>query len=165
MQQQHNSPAIWKLVSGILLVLTIAFAALFFLQHKRKIAFVYNQTVFDEFEGKAVLEQKLSGVKAANKLVLDSMVALIKGGRTELMPTYQEKYQLLAAQEQHVTDQYTQDIWAFINEAIAQYGKENKYDYILGTSGTGNLMYADSTNNITPQIVTYINNKYKGHDQ
>ena len=49
-----------------------------------------------------------------------------------------------------------------LNDVILDYGKENECDYILGADGSGSLMYAKDSDDITKDVLVYINNKYKG---
>lgn len=37
------------------------------------------------------------------------------------------------------------------------------YRYIFGAEGSGVLMYADERNNITKEVIEYINARYKGN--
>lgn len=49
-----------------------------------------------------------------------------------------------------------------INTYVADYGKEHKYDFILGTTAGGNIMYSnDSKFDITADIVKGLNERYK----
>lgn len=55
---------------------------------------------------------------------------------------------------------YDKQIWDRINQYVTEFGKKNGYKYIFGADGSGSLMYADSTNNITDEVIDYINRKY-----
>jgi hypothetical protein len=159
----QDKSVFWKYATAIcLLTALLALGYIGLTDHWPRVAFVYNQTVFDQFKGKVELEEKLSLVKERNKSILDSLANLIRVGRSDLMSEYQQKAETYGLQEEQLTEQYTRDIWVYLNDAIYQYGKENKYDYILGTSGSGNLMYADSVHNITDEVVIFVNKMYTG---
>lgn len=151
-------------ISLSVLALVVSVLALVSQQrNKKKVAYVSNQIVFDGFEGKALLEQKLNFIKDSNKSFLDSLSQLAQSGRTDVIASYREKAGIISEQERQLTEKYTQDIWAYLNDAIYQYGKTYEYDYILGTSGTGTLMYADSVNDVSEDVVRFINQKYRGN--
>jgi outer membrane protein len=128
-----------------------------------KKAYVLNQKVFDEFAGKKELEQKLLAMKSAHKAVLDSMVTMIqkKSNDQAMVAQYQQMLQQYQQEDQDVSARYTSDIWKRINEYISTYGKEHGYDFIFGATGDGNLMYANDANDITDEVITYINARYK----
>jgi len=54
-------------------------------------------------------------------------------------------------------------IWKRLNPYIAEYGKEKGYAYIYGANGTGNVLYADEGEDITDELIEYVNKRY--HDK
>ena len=70
----------------------------------------------------------------------------------------QSVQQQIQKENQHITQAVINDINAFVKE----YGKENGYKIILGARGNGNIMYADSSKNITKEVLIYLNKKYQG---
>lgn len=54
-------------------------------------------------------------------------------------------------------------IWKRLNPYIAEYGKEKGYAYIYGANGTGNVLYADESEDITKELIEYVNKRY--HDK
>lgn len=47
-----------------------------------------------------------------------------------------------------------------INDYIKVYGKEHGYDIIFGASGSGNIMYAKDTSDLTNAVLLGLNNEY-----
>jgi len=145
-------------------LLLLAIAAYILVQRTpEKKAYVLNQRVFDEFKGKKELELKLKQVQDSHKGSLDSMVSLIQQqpGNKGLIEQYQGTLKSFELEQQQLSDRYTADIWKRINQYISEYGKEKGYDFIFGATGNGGLMYANDANNITEEIIPYINNKYE----
>jgi outer membrane protein len=62
---------------------------------------------------------------------------------------------------EYITAEETK-IWTQLNQYITEYGKTKDYEYILGANGSGSLMYADSTLNITEEVTAFANKKYSG---
>lgn len=49
-----------------------------------------------------------------------------------------------------------------INSFIVEYGKGKGYDYIFGVTDTGNILFAKEGDDITEDVLAYLNDKYKG---
>lgn len=60
------------------------------------------------------------------------------------------------------TDSLNAIIWKRLNPLIQDYGRENKYKMIFGANGTGNLLYSDTSLDISNDLIIYINSKYNG---
>jgi Skp family chaperone for outer membrane proteins len=129
---------------------------------KEKLAFVYNQQVFDKFEGTLELKEKLGQQQQAYKAILDSLSVLVQSGRKDLQPVYENRARELSLKHKEVLDRYTADIWTRINQEILIFGKDQGYDFVFGASGNGSLMYAADQKNVTAEFVEYLNGKYKG---
>lgn len=54
-------------------------------------------------------------------------------------------------------------IWKRLNPYLTEFGKEKGYDYIYGANGSGTVLYADESQDITPEIIEYVNKRY--HDK
>lgn len=128
--------------------------------NREKTAYFYNQQVFQSFNGTRELEAKLAHQQQRAKKELDSISYLIQQGRTDLSEQYQNIAATQSQQYQLLSEQYTNDIWKFINENVKEYGSQEGYDYIFGASGNGSLMYAKDSHNITDDIVDFVNKKY-----
>jgi outer membrane protein len=151
-------------VYGLLFISAVAISIgyTYFLNKKEKAAYFYNQKVFTQFAGKQFLEGKLKAETEIHKQYLDSVMMLIQSGRKDLATLYQGSAQNFSTAEAELTEKYNSDIWKFINESVQEYGAKNDYDFIFGATGDGSLMYARKANDITDDIVTYINRRYQG---
>lgn len=149
-------------VLNLLLLTVLSVYLLYDRQNSRK-GYVMNQQVFDEFNGKKELEIKLNQVKSVNKKRLDSLAVLIAKEKNNngLAVTYQDLLRTSQLQEQELSAKYTADIWKYINQNLAAFGKEEGYDFIFGASGDGGLMYANEVNDITEKVVKYLNKQYE----
>lgn len=127
-----------------------------------KSVFFYNEKVFAAFNGKIELENKLKIEQGRNKASLDSLSSLIVSGRTDLKVLYDHTAELASMREEQLTQKYTADIWKFINDSAADYGKENNYEFIFGALGNGTLMYASDKNDVTDEFIKYLNAEYTG---
>jgi outer membrane protein len=147
------------LVVNLVLVLALG-AFVFFRQSSVKNGFVLNQRVFEEFAGKGDLEKQLTDLQNSQRSKLDSLRQLAVEN-PKLLEQYDQLATTFQLREQELSQQYTSDIWKRINEYVSDYGKEHGYSFIFGASGNGNLMYAGEANDVTDQVIVYINDRYK----
>lgn len=56
----------------------------------------------------------------------------------------------------------TEGVLNQINSFVEEYGKENGYEVILGTTLSGNLLYGDEAIDITKEVLEELNKTYKG---
>ena len=149
-------------VLNLVLVTVLAIYLLYDRQNSKK-GYVMNQQVFDEFKGKKELERKLDQVKLLNKKKLDSLAVLIEKEKdnSALAAMYYDMLRTSQLREQELSAKYTADIWKYINHNLAAFGKDEGYDFIFGASGDGGLMYADEVNDITKNVVKYLNEQYE----
>lgn len=145
---------------SLCVVLLLTFVIFFIFRQNTKSVFFYNDKVFAAFKGKEELEAKLKTEQVRNKAKLDSLDLLINAGQTGLKNFYDQTAQLADIREQQLVEQYTSDIWKFINARAEDYGKKHGYDFVFGAVGNGSLMYANEKNDITKEFVEYLNTEY-----
>ena len=168
-------------VVGLFILFALALYILYTKENK-KIAFVKNTDLYNEFGLKKELENKLTKVKNQRKAILDSLYIPLQLLSTQLESSknkdqklimnfqLQKKNYLLKQQEfdednKRLADDYSQQIWKQINQYVADYGKENGYFLILGATGDGSLMYAKEEVDLTKELKEYINAKYSGENR
>jgi outer membrane protein len=158
-------------ISFVLIAILTALVIWLFYDAKKysHLAYVENQVVFNEYNGKKELETDLTKLRERHKVVLDSLVGEI--GTVTAEPTeeqakkirmYKEVEGRFSETEAEKSQQYTSRIWNQINQAIKEYGDAHNYDFILGAQGNGNLMYSKENKNVTKEIIEYANGKYEG---
>lgn len=146
---------------------------------KGKLGWVNIKELYNEFEFKKELEKKLINTQQARKTVLDSLEIELKvlsreiqteGGKAKdkiasfelKRERYLNKKEELEQDNTVLERQYNEQILNQLNQYLKDYGKEKGMRYIFGTSGDGSLMYAEETDEITKEVISYINEKYKG---
>ncbi len=148
----------WPL-STILLLFSLAGCV-----KEKKVAFILNQKVFNEFDGKKELEKKLSKIREANKSVIDSLNNLIQHtSNYGVIQMCNSSISDIQFAEQELSEKYTSDLWNTINAGIKEFGEQKEYDFIFGATGNGGLMYAKKGNDITDEVLRYLNKIYTGN--
>ncbi len=160
MQTKINKVVVFLIIANVTLLGVLAFMLI---QEKKneKYGFIVNQRVFNEFQGKKELEERLALVKQNNQSALDSLKTLITlTANFSLIKTYQDQIDEIESNQLELTNRYTEDIWKRLNEYIIDYGKKNNFSFIFGASGNGNLMYAGEAMNVTDEVIRFVNEKY-----
>ena len=157
--------AISVISSLIVSVLVVTFSYSYFIP---KYGFVRNQKLYDEFNGKKELQQKLIQTQEKQAYILDSLKAEMGLISDEDLLQKKQRFYInlesefqLASQQQN--NEYIRLIWQQINDYTQAYGKEKGYDCIIGANGNGGIMYLGSTYDLTEEVIEFINNKYEGN--
>jgi outer membrane protein len=168
-----------KVYIAISIVLILGLAALcFFKSESTKVMWMDVNKVYNEFNYKKEMDAKFQKTENVRKKILDSLELDLKlvfnqmqnspkneniAIQFETKRTYfLEKKQQLDKDSQTMQSTYYQQIIEQINQYVRDYGKEKGIAVILGADGSGAVMYAEEKIDITKEITTYINTKYKG---
>ncbi|MDO5969138.1 OmpH family outer membrane protein [Flavivirga aquimarina] len=153
-------------------------------QKEKKIGFIDNGIVINDYQEKKDLETKFKGKDEALKKRTDSIgqafqlevqqtqITAQKSSQKkaqELMGGLQQKQQVLQQQIQFEQQQLNQNFQTEIDSVIIKvkdfvkdYGKKNGYTYILGTSdGAASVLYGTEENDLTQTILDALNEAYK----
>jgi outer membrane protein len=95
-----------------------------------------------------------SRLSAAQKREQEMSLEKQKGNIQNYIATLEQK-----AQEED--EKMTKGVINQINAAIEELGKEKGYDYVLGTTNDGNILYGVKSKDVTEEVLEYVNNKYK----
>ncbi|AUP79442.1 OmpH family outer membrane protein [Flavivirga eckloniae] len=153
-------------------------------QKEKRIGFIDNGIVINDFQEKKDLETKFQAKEVAFRKKFDSIdqafdlevqkfqLEAKKMSQKKAQERYQElgqKKQLLDQQKQMEGQQFQQAFQAEIDSVIIRvkdfvkdYGKKNGYTYILGTSdAAANVLYGTDENDLTQTILDALNEDYK----
>ena len=166
-----------NLVFGIVVIGVLVCFFLIIKSGEHKLGYVEIETVYNEFPLKKELESKLANVQQARKNILDSLKIQLNAisqsikseKEVEKLQFFQIKKQEYLLKQQNFEEDnqaamqsYSEQVWKQINQYVKDYGKENNYIYIFGTDGTGAIMFASDTEDITTEMSTYVNERHKG---
>ena len=152
--------------------------SLFSILNKPKTAYVDTVEVYNNFEMKIELEKKLDETKDARTRILDSLLNEVETVVSYLRQNEKDKeavnkyeflrQQYLTREQQFEEDnralaqQYTDQVWKQLNQYVKDFGEDQNYQYIYGTTGQGNLMYAKEQLEISEEVLKYVNERYQG---
>lgn len=142
-------------------------------------AYILIQEVYNGFDLKKETEKKFLHTKNARDKVLDSLALEVQllgkkieaeqEKNTETINQFntkrEEYYQRRKTYEEDnnaLSKQYDQEILTQLNQYVKDFGNEHNYTYIFGNDGNGSLMYGKDAKNVTPEVIEYINDKYRG---
>lgn len=180
MLKKRVSDIVLFLISS--LALTLAILSYF---DKPKIGYVHNDILFKKFDGLIEGQQELKAKNNVWQSNLDSLTfdfnrqAQQYSSSRESMSNEEQmlKERQLAEQEKNIM-LYKKSIeqksmeeeqriqTSVINQVNAyskDFGKTQGYDYIFGVTENGSILYGNSADDVTEEVVEYINAKYKGN--
>ena len=159
----------------LIIISLVAYHAFF----ERKVAYVEITKVFNGFVMKKELQEKFEHTHNLRKRIVDSLsfdLQLLskklqgkKDNDKESIDLFDTKRDYFLKKKKEVEEdnsalssQYDKQILEQMTQYVLDYGKKNRYDLIFGSDSNGSLMYANEKYNISEEIITYINNRYKG---
>ncbi len=163
----------------VLIVVSFCFLSC---NQKQKIAYIDNVKLINEYQEKIDAEKKIKLKIEAFQKRTDSLrkafqaelnqaeleaKTLSQSGIKKLMQKFQEKEQTLSQQMQNEQQQIAKenqtkndDLIKKIRLFVETYGKNNNYDFILGSNQAGSVMYGREQADITEIILKELNNSY-----
>lgn len=166
------------LVALISVILSLTISYFLFKGGEKKTGFVQLGKVYDGFELSKNLNAQFKITATNRKNFLDSLEFQVKNIYTQasenredkqLLQNLEKAQQYYAYQKEQIEttvskleSQYNEQIWTQLNEYVKEYGKEKEYSYIFGAEGSGTIMYFTETEDLTEEMIQYINNKYQG---
>lgn len=132
----------------------------------KDVKFAKMSQVFSESEIKKVYEEELKAFEVESNSKLEELQREIKrrevnGEPAEVVNPLKAELQgrqaQLTEQYNEKSDSFQTSIWTELNKRIEQYGKEMGYTYILGANGDGSIMYGNEAEDITEELIKYIN--------
>ncbi|MGJ8734793.1 MAG: OmpH family outer membrane protein [Cellulophaga sp.] len=162
-----------SLVNTILIILIIIVIITTYLQlnNQKDIVYIDNVQLFNGFN----MTKDIKTIEEAKVNVqgkeLDSLYTLLQSIKDQENMSFKSIQQQIAYKSkafQELQDNYThnlsQNVWNRLNTYIKTYAQEHHLKIILGTSGNGNVMFAEESINITNQILEFSNKKYEGEN-
>ena len=164
----------------IVLIISVSFTLIYKSNNESKTAYIDLQKTFKEFELKKELEAQLIKVKNQRQGILDSLEFELKVLSKELqsqknadknkIAIFQTKREEFIAKKEsfieeneNLSAQYDSQIFRQMNQYVKDFGVENGYSYIFGSDGAGALMYAKESEEVTKEVIEFINERYKGN--
>ena len=172
-----NNKFLWLIV--LLQLLGLLFIGyLFFTKETQQTAFISMGKVVSDFELSKELDAKIKVVQGARKNILDSLEIVVQQLSLKLQKNaaskkeqlefdakrqeYLLKQRQFTEDNQHLQQQYQEQIFKQLNQYIEEYNKDKDYDFIFGAAGNGVIMAAKPGNDITEEIIVFVNKRYKG---
>ncbi len=176
----RSNPALRITVSVLVIVIVIAATWLVSnRQFKKSYAWLNLNKVYNEFSLKKDLEGKYKVVEAERLKILDSLelqLRLMAGRAQAGAKDAALAYEFQARREDYLTKKqqfeddndrlradYNSQVLTQINQYVKDFAAEKGFSLVLGADGTGALMFAEESTEVTDQVLLFINNKYKGN--
>lgn len=170
-------------VSSLIISLIALFVSLFLNMKKEKVVYVDSLKLISNYSGSKALKKQFDLKAAQWKLNLDTlatelsneMAAYEKGIKSmsakdklaaeksiDLKKEQFENYQKVINENFQKEDKrITAQVFNEITMFLKKYGQQNHYDFIMGATNTGNIVYADKKTDITDEVLLQLNKNYK----
>ena len=158
---------LWKyFLCAFVGVVTSALILLFW--ESDEVKFVSMASVFAESNIKKEYEIKLNDFEEKSNKSLQEIQDKIKSAEAngvdpnQVLLMRQEltrEQQALSEQYSEMSETFQETVWNELNIRIEKYGKEQGFKFILGGTGDGTIMYANEADDITEELIKYINKK------
>ena len=158
--------------------------SLYTVNSQKRFAYVDNARILTEFEGikegKAEYEQKVL-IWNANLDTLEQDfkrdVAQFRRQLPKLSASEKESYtkalnkkqqdflsykKATETQAREEDKRLTEQVLNQVDSFVHDYGETHPYDFIIGITDAGNLMYAKEGSDITDEVLAHLNNQYRG---
>lgn len=165
----------------IVMVLALAFS--FSCQQESKVGFVDNGKLINGYQMKIDIETKYEVINQKFTKKMDSLsqefqkeVMQYQTKQQSMSPKeLEETYQMLGQKQQQLQQRYQGEqqelekafqteidtVISKVKDFVKQYGKENKYKYILGSNEAGSVIYGEESADLTKVILEALNAKYE----
>jgi len=169
-----------SILTIILLVTTVSLSMHLYQYYNRpKYACVNIKEAFEKFDMKKELEANFLESKKAREKILDSLVYDLQALSTKIeghggsdrkdLELFEMKRDYYITKKKEIdednlkqTAKYDEQIITQLKEYIKVYSTDNNYTMVFGQDNNGSVMFAESENNITEEVIQFINMKYKG---
>jgi outer membrane protein len=159
---------IWiSALTAALLVNVAGWTLYSFMGTEKKYAFVDVIRLVDSYQLKKDLEKDLHRRMTPAKNQLDSLQ--FQSGLMSSKPAdpihqyYQQAAYGYQQAAQEADAKLSHQVWDRLNPVIMDFSRENNLKLLVGATGTGTLLYGDSTLDMTSALISYANNKYASH--
>lgn len=166
----NASVARWLGIATLILLLGGAIGWLIGKEQASQIAHIQTAKVFAEFQMTQELEDKLGNTRQARQTILENLnfrMQAMQSRRAPLDSLETIRRELALKQAQFAEDnsaqseQYTEQIWTQLNQYLQDYCETEGLTYLLGANGSGNLMGADESFDLTEEVIAFVNQKYQ----
>jgi outer membrane protein len=142
----------------------VIFSSVFSSCNNNYVAFINPNKLTDGYQGATIRRESLVAKAKIWQANLDSLsTELAPLPPTQTKAKEQQFLQYRQAIQQKAQAEETrvnQEILTEINAYIKQYGKEKGYDFILGATENGNIVYAAEGKDITEDVLIGLNKQY-----
>jgi outer membrane protein len=111
-------------------------------------------TLMNKWQAELRLYEKEKGTYSPKELKLKQELL---GNKQQQLNAYQQSMQKQVGEER---SKATQTLINDINDYLKEYGKKHSYKIIFGASGSGNIMYADESTDLTGEVLKGLNASY-----
>lgn len=156
------------LVNLCILLAGIIFLVLKLTDEPKEYGYVDNIILFNQFNMSKDLHSMGLPQLNMQKKKVDSLYQLLQTQKDPaLIKEYQQRMYIqnnhLKKMDTELKQEINSKAWERLNGYLEEFGKQQKVHLIFGIQGSGNVMYADKTFDLTQKAIEFVNAKYEGN--
>jgi Skp family chaperone for outer membrane proteins len=140
----------------------------YFQTGETKSGYIIIDKVINECHLKKKLEASLKDAGEKRIHYLDSLEQIYQMRKAqgslkdnEVAEYILKQRELLAQQQDQLAGEYNKQVFDFMNTQVKNYAKEKGFRTIIGATANGNMMYGADKDDMTDEILTYMNKNNK----
>jgi outer membrane protein len=176
--------ATWLLYFSLTLsVVAVTLSCAYFFK-KERIVYVDSLKLLSQYKGTLAAKAEYERKVAVWQSNIDTLTAelsntILRFGKDKGKLSAREKTlteELIASKQQQLDNyksaisqnaskedqEVTTKVYKEINDFLKEYGERHGYDYILGATNMGNVVYAQKAANITDEVIKELNAQFQG---
>lgn len=130
---------------------------------KLQVVYINSARVMQHYQGTAAKRQQIGQLAARWQQGLDSLTTVLQQSTlsvaTKQARTTQYRDQV-QRRLQTASQQADQELLQEVNQYLQEFGKQQHYDFILGATESGNVVYAAASRDVTQAVLQGLNQQY-----
>lgn len=161
----------WGFILAAVLLLGIAIGLLSSMLQKEKFAHIDAEKVFNSFTLTQEYQGRISNLNESRKSILQNLQLRIQDMESrkaspdslqQIYAQYRQKTEAFAQDEQNELQQYNEQVFTQLRQYMQDFCQEEGYTYLFGSGSTGQLLGAAPEQEVTEELIAFVNKKYLG---
>lgn len=151
-----KKPLLLFLACAICSLLGVA-AGVWLCGKEKPVGYVRLDRLYKEYNQRQEMERKLMALGRNRQAVLDSLQRASSTPGDSAARQHSRLQEYFAQDAAQTAERYQALLWQQLNVLIKEYGYANGYEMVFGADGSGAVMHADSSLDITAEVLQFIN--------
>lgn len=161
----------WGFILAGVLILGIAIGLLPGMLQKDKFAHIDTEKVFNSFKLTQEYQSRLANLNESRKSILQNLQLSIQDMESrkvspdslqQVYAQYRQKSEAFALDEQTELQQYNEQVLTQLRQYMQDFCQVEGYSFLFGSGSNGQLLGAAPEQDVTEELIAFVNLKYLG---